>query len=61
MVEKRAKTLENLIVEEQKKKKLFAREALREVMAAKGKKVTQLCLIHARSSRNEAGQTCLLC
>ena len=60
MVEKRAKTLENLIVEEQKKK-LFAREALREVMAAKGKKVTQLCLIHARSSRNEAGQTCLLC
>ena len=57
MVEKQAKTLENLIVEEQKKK----REALREVMAAKGKKVTQLCLIHARSSRNEAGQTCLLC
>ena len=44
-----------------KKKKLFAREALREVMVAKEKKVTQLCLIHARSCRNEAGQTCLLC
>ena len=44
-----------------KKKKTFCVRGITWSDGGKGEKVTQLCLIHARSCRNEAGQTCLLC